>query len=48
VLAIVCAALMCVPCVSLITLLVVNQRATGILQQHGVRVGFFGADANSI
>lgn len=42
--AVVCAVLMFVPCVSLITLLIVNQSATKFLQQHGVQVGFFGVD----
>jgi peptidoglycan biosynthesis protein MviN/MurJ (putative lipid II flippase) len=32
-----------VPCVSLITLLLINQFATGALRRHGVRVGLMGA-----
>ncbi len=46
--AILCALLMFVPCISLITLLVVNQKATAYLQEHGVKVGFMGANPNSI
>jgi len=47
-LGILCAALMLIPCVSLITLLVVNQKASSYLQKHGVRVGFFGANPDSV
>jgi len=32
-----------VPCVGLITLLLINQFATGALRRHGVRVGLMGA-----
>jgi hypothetical protein len=39
---------MCIPCVSLILLLVVNQQATTLLQRHGVKVSLMGADPNSI
>ncbi|MFO1092210.1 MAG: hypothetical protein U0992_02710 [Planctomycetaceae bacterium] len=46
--AVVCAVLMFVPCVSLITLLIVNQGATKFLQGHGVQVGFFGVDPSRI
>lgn len=46
--AILCAILMFLPCISLITLLVVNQKATGLLQQHGIHVGLMGADVNKI
>lgn len=46
--AILCTILMLVPCVSLITLLVVNQKATGILQAAGIKVGIVGANPNSI
>lgn len=45
---VVCSMLMFVPCVSLIVLLVVNQKAIASLQQQGVRVGFLGADPASI
>jgi len=43
-----CTLLMIVPCISLITLLVVNQMATSYLQQRGVKVGFMGANPNQI
>ena len=43
-----CAILMIVPCISLITLLVVNGKATSFLQQHGIKVGFMGANPNTI
>lgn len=43
-----CAILMVVPCLSLITLLIINQQATAFLKSRGVRVGFLGADPNSI
>lgn len=33
-----------VPCVGLIVLLIVNGKATGILKQNGIKVGFLGAD----
>lgn len=35
--------LMLIPCVSLITLLVLNYKATAVLRTHGVHVGLFGA-----
>jgi hypothetical protein len=40
--------LMCVPCVSLLVLLIVNGRATSFLKEHGVPVGFFGANPDAI
>ena len=43
-----CAFLMIIPCVSLITLLVINQQASSYLTARGVKVGFLGADPNSI
>ena len=43
-----CAILMIVPCISLIVLLVVNQKATSFLQNNGVRVGFLGANPDSV
>lgn len=46
--AVFCGILMLVPCVSLITLLIVNQKATAYLQQYGVKVGFLGANPNAI
>ncbi len=45
---ILCAILMLIPCVSLICLLVVNQKATALLQSNGVRVGFLGTDPSTI
>lgn len=42
--AVLCAVLMIVPCVALIMLLIVNQKATKFLQQNGVKVGLFGVD----
>ena len=47
-LGVICALLMIVPCISLITLLVINQKATSFLQSRGVRVGFFGTNPDSI
>lgn len=46
--AVFCAVLMVVPCVSLIALFVVDQKATSYLRQHGVRVGFLGVDPSRI
>jgi hypothetical protein len=43
-----CAILTVLPCIALITLLVVNQKATTTLQQAGVKVGLLGANPNSI
>lgn len=43
-----CACLMIIPCVSLITLLIINQQATTFLTSRGVKVGFMGVDPNSI
>ncbi len=42
------AILMFVPCVSLITLLVLSAKATASLQQAGVKVGLLGADPTAI
>lgn len=36
------------PCIGLLILLLMNQRATSYLQQHGIVVGFMGADPDSI
>jgi hypothetical protein len=41
---VVCALLTVIPCIGLITLFVVNSRATAVLRQNGIRIGFFGAD----
>lgn len=46
--AILCAFLMLIPCVSLITLLVLNQKASTFLQSNGVKVGFFGTSPANI
>jgi hypothetical protein len=48
VIGVLCALLMIVPCISLLTLLVINGRATKHLQTHGIKVGFMGANPNSI
>ena len=45
---ILCAVLLVIPCVSLITLLVVNQKATTYLQQNGIKVGLMGANPETI
>jgi hypothetical protein len=37
-----------IPCVGLIVLLVVNGKATGILQQNGIKVGLMGANLSQI
>ena len=37
-----------IPCVSLIVLLVVNGKATGILKQNGIKVGLLGANLSEI
>ena len=34
------------PCAGLLILLGINQQATRLLKQHGIKVGFFGADAS--
>jgi hypothetical protein len=39
---------MILPCISLIVLLLVNQKATSYLQSNGVRVGFLGVNPDSI
>lgn len=46
--AVLLALLMIVPCISLLTLLIVNGKATGYLQQHGIKVGFMGVNPNTI
>jgi len=40
--------LMFIPCVSLIMLISLSGKATTILKQAGIKVGFLGADPNSI
>lgn len=46
--AVCCAVLMIVPCISLLTLLIVNGKATTFLQQRGVKVGLMGANPDLI
>ena len=46
--AVICAILMFMPCVSLITLLVINQKATSFLQSQGIHVGLLGTDPKKI
>jgi len=46
--AILCAILMFIPCISLLILLVINQRATSYLQGHGIKVGFMGVNPDTI
>jgi hypothetical protein len=43
VIGVLCGFLTLVPCVGLITLLVISSQATGTLRRHGYHVGFFGA-----
>jgi hypothetical protein len=45
---VVCAILMLLPCIALLTLLVVNGKATSYLQARGVKVGLMGANLNTI
>ncbi len=37
-----------IPCVGLIALLIVNQKAIRVLQENGVKVGLFGAKLSTI
>jgi len=37
-----------IPCVGLVVLLVVNQKATTVLKQNGIRVGLLGANLSQI
>lgn len=37
-----------IPCIGLIVLLAVSNRATAILRENGIQVGFLGADLNTI
>ena len=46
--AVLCGILMFIPCISLITLLVINQKATAFLQAGGIKVGFMGVNPDSI
>jgi hypothetical protein len=36
------------PCIGLIVLLIVNQKAIKILRENGHEVGFFGADLSKL
>ena len=46
--AIICAILMFMPCISLIALLIINQKATSFLQSQGIHVGLLGTDPKKI
>jgi hypothetical protein len=46
--AVLCAILMLVPFVSIIGLVIINQKAMFFLKRYGVKVGFFGANPASI
>jgi hypothetical protein len=48
VVAIIFAPVMLIPCISLLVLAAVNQRATTFLQARGIKVGFMGVDPNTI
>lgn len=48
VLAVLCGILIIIPLVSLLVLLIFNQKATKYLREHGVRVGFFGVNPNNL
>lgn len=37
-----------IPCVGLLVLLIVNGKATGVLQQNGIKVGLLGANMSQI
>jgi len=37
-----------IPCLGLFVLLALSVRATGILKRHGIHVGLFGANPNTI
>jgi hypothetical protein len=37
-----------VPCLGLIVLLIINQKATTVLRQNGIKVGLLGADPKTI
>src|SRR3954469_5126430 len=48
VIGVICAVLMPVPCIALLTLVIINGKATRFLQQRGVKVGLMGANPNTI
>jgi hypothetical protein len=37
-----------IPCIGLIALLIINGKATAVLKNHGIKVGFFGARASDV
>jgi hypothetical protein len=37
-----------IPCLGLVALLIVNQKATNVLKQNGIRVGLLGANLSQI
>ena len=39
---------MIAPCLSLVMLFVINQKATSFLRMRGIKVGFMGADPENI
>jgi hypothetical protein len=46
--AVLCAILLFIPCVGLLTLLIVNNRATARLQAAGIKVGLLGAEPGEV
>ena len=48
VIGVICAVLMPVPCIALLTLLIINGKATNFLQKRGVKVGLMGVNSNTI
>jgi hypothetical protein len=40
--------LVLIPCIGLIVLVIINQKAISILKDHGISVGFFGASSSDI
>ena len=47
-LAVLCGILLCIPCVGLLTLLVLNNRATARLNAVGIKVSLIGADPGEV
>lgn len=45
---VICGILTLIPCIGLLVLLVVNGKATRVLQDHGIKVGFLGAKSSDI
>ncbi|HEY2411940.1 MAG TPA: hypothetical protein VGI40_06845 [Pirellulaceae bacterium] len=48
VIAMICAVLTLMPCISILITLVLSRRATRLLKQHGVKVGLMGANPDLI